>query len=167
MLKKHELDIPEFLAEATTEMSETTEMPEPDNPIQPDPEEPIQPEPEKPICPDSCERDCGENEEFVKCYPERMDLYCRIPTFVGFKPDGCFPHCACKRGYARDHANRCVPEEECLKVQGRQKVWAPHLALLLSHVQCNFISVSHMIDTLSNALSSELQFIRFYGGVRQ
>ncbi|RCN50046.1 hypothetical protein ANCCAN_03876 [Ancylostoma caninum] len=94
MLKKHELKVPEFLAEATTEMSETTEMPDPDKPIEPEVHE------------------CGENEEFG-CHT-RCDMYCFIHREVDCKLEPCYSHCACKEGYARNHEEKCIPMQECL-----------------------------------------------------
>ncbi|RCN50048.1 hypothetical protein ANCCAN_03878 [Ancylostoma caninum] len=99
ILKKNELTVPDSLAEATTEMSETTEMPEMDERV-------VEVE----------SKECQENEEFVEC-SRRCELHCHIPIWDGCEFSGpCVPRCECKQGYARNAENECVLEEECLSV---------------------------------------------------
>ncbi|EYC29590.1 hypothetical protein Y032_0006g3053 [Ancylostoma ceylanicum] len=85
MLNKRELEVPDFLADATTEMYETTEMPIPEN--------------------------CQENEEFSN---SKCELHCGSP-YPGnchiVSPDK--RYCVCQQGYARDLDRKCVLKEEC------------------------------------------------------
>ncbi|RCN50045.1 trypsin Inhibitor like cysteine rich domain protein [Ancylostoma caninum] len=92
MLKKHELKVPDFLAEGTTEYPGT--------------EEPI--EPERP--------ECGENEVYLLCSDE-CEPRCETPVFVGcmFSP-ACTARCQCREGYARNSEGKCVADAECLAV---------------------------------------------------
>ncbi|RCN50047.1 trypsin Inhibitor like cysteine rich domain protein [Ancylostoma caninum] len=96
MLRKHKLELPGFLAEATTEMYETSEMPRPPYPAGPD--------------------DCKENEEFFECF-SKCAAFCFLPKPINCNfTETCFPYCECKQGYAHNSEGKCVPEMECLTV---------------------------------------------------
>ncbi|EYC29606.1 hypothetical protein Y032_0006g3066 [Ancylostoma ceylanicum] len=90
MLKKHDLEVPEFLAEGTTEYPGTDETIEPE------------------------ESKCDENEEYVEC-SEKCEPRCDTPVYVDCKfSPACTPRCQCKEGYARHSSGKCVPDGECL-----------------------------------------------------
>ncbi|EYC29607.1 hypothetical protein Y032_0006g3066 [Ancylostoma ceylanicum] len=92
MLKKHDLEVPEFLAEGTTEYPGTDETIEPE------------------------ESKCDENEEYVEC-SEKCEPRCDTPVYVDCKfSPACTPRCQCKEGYARHSSGKCVPDGECLLV---------------------------------------------------